>query len=85
MRTIVPNKPPGQYPHDLLCGQVGNAPINSKIKTMRRIVPVVIAVIFLVFKLLPLPFLVVPSSGRERELGNYGSNVLSELCTTLFC
>jgi hypothetical protein len=37
--NIRPNKPPGQYPHPLLCGHAGNAPISASIKTMIRIVP----------------------------------------------
>lgn len=37
--TTNPSPPLGPYPHDLLCGHVGIAPINTRIKTISRIVP----------------------------------------------
>ena len=39
MTTTNPSPPLGPYPHDLLWGHVGIAPINSRIKTINRIVP----------------------------------------------
>lgn len=37
--TTIPIVPVGAYPHDRLCGQEGNAPMRSRIKTIRRMVP----------------------------------------------
>jgi hypothetical protein len=39
MSNTVPNIPLGPYPHPLLCGQVGTAPIKSTINTISSIVP----------------------------------------------
>ncbi len=39
MINTVPNIPLGPYPHALLCGQVGTAPIKSTINTINSIVP----------------------------------------------
>lgn len=39
MIKIVPKTPLGPYPHAVLCGHVGNAPINNKIKITNSTVP----------------------------------------------
>jgi hypothetical protein len=40
MIRIRPSAPLGRYPQLLLCGQDGIAPINSKIRMIKRIVPI---------------------------------------------
>src|SRR5271155_128310 len=40
--TMSPTPPLGPYPQLLLCPQVGNTPTSAKIRTIRRIVPILI-------------------------------------------
>ena len=43
MTKTVPKRPDGPYPHSLLCGQLGTAPNNKRIKTIISIRPIILS------------------------------------------